>query len=165
MTGLDAGAGRRLALAVIIAAAVIGLDQAAKWWVVEVVMQPPRMIEITDFLNLVITWNHGISFGMFTGEAQLMPIILVVVALAVVVVLVMWLLRAEHSATTVWLSLVIGGALGNVLDRIRVGAVADFIDVHVGAWHWPAFNVADSAISIGVCLILIDGLFRRPEMS
>ncbi len=163
--GLDAGARRRLVLGLVIAGAVIALDQLVKWWVVAVVMQPPRTIELTSFLNLVMTWNHGISFGLFAGEVQAMPIILVGVAVVVVAVLVVWLIRADRLAAAVWLGAVIGGAVGNVVDRVRVGAVADFIDVHVGAWHWPAFNVADSAITVGVTLIVIDGLFGRRDLS
>ena len=126
-------------------------------------MQPPHAIPLTDWLNLVMAWNHGISFGLFSGDA--MPYALTGVALAVVGVLVVWLIRDPRASAAVWLGLVIGGAVGNVVDRVRLGAVAEFIDVHVGAWHWPAFNVADSAITLGVALILIDGLFGRSEMS
>jgi len=154
---------QRLALGLGIAAVVIVADQVVKWWVVTQLMQVPRVVELTGWLNLVMTWNHGISFGLFSGEA--VPYILVALALAVVGLLVAWLVKAERLAAGLWLGLVIGGAVGNVIDRIRVGAVADFIDVHVGAWHWPAFNVADSAITVGVALIVIDGLFNRPEMS
>ena len=154
---------RRLGSGSSIAMLVIALDQLVKWWVVVELMQPPRVIELTGFLNLVMAWNHGISFGLFSGAA--MPLILVGVAVAVVAALVVWLARAEHLGMVVSLGLVIGGALGNVVDRLRLGAVADFIDVHIGAWHWPAFNVADSAITIGVTLIVIDGLFRPSEIS
>ena len=156
---------RRLALGFAIAGAVIALDQWVKWWVVTVVMQPPQVIELTGFLNLVITWNHGFSFGLFAGEARTMPIILIGVAAVVVVMLVLWLIRADRMVAALWLGLVIGGAVGNVVDRVRIGAVADFIDVHLGDWHWPAFNVADSAITIGVMLIVIDGLFSRRDLS
>ena len=154
---------KRLTLGLGIAAAVAVLDQATKWYVVTQLMQPPHAIPLTDWLNLVMAWNHGISFGLFSGDA--MPYALTGVALAVVGVLVVWLIRDPRASAAVWLGLVIGGAVGNVVDRVRLGAVADFIDVHVGAWHWPAFNVADSAITLGVALILIDGLFGRSEMS
>ncbi|MEI8394262.1 MAG: signal peptidase II [Rhodospirillaceae bacterium] len=154
---------RRLILAFGISALVVLLDQLSKWWVVTQIMQPPKAIELTGWLNLVMAWNHGISFGLFSNDN--MPFVLAAVALAVVAMLVVWLVRAETMAAGLRLGLVIGGALGNVIDRLRLGAVADFIDVHVGLWHWPAFNVADSAISIGVTLILIDGLFNHSEMS
>jgi len=154
---------KRLILGLGIAALVIVADQAVKWWVVTGLMQPPQVIELTGWLNLVMTWNHGISFGLFSGDA--VPYGLAAVALAVVAMLVVWLIRADRLLAGLSLGLVIGGAVGNVIDRLRVGAVADFIDFHVGAWHWPAFNVADSAITVGVALIIIDGLFRHPEMS
>ncbi|MEI6984562.1 MAG: signal peptidase II [Rhodospirillaceae bacterium] len=154
---------QRLALGLSLAMVVIIMDQLSKWWMVEVVMRPPRVIELTGWLNLVMTWNHGISFGLLSGTV--MPYLLVTLALAVVGVLIAWLARAERLSAAFPLGLVIGGAVGNVIDRLMVGAVADFIDVHVGTWHWPAFNVADSAITIGVTLIIIDGLFGRPEIS
>ena len=154
---------KRLILGFGIAALVIVADQASKYWVVTVLMQPPRLVELTGWLNLVMTWNHGISFGLFSGQTE--PYILAGVALTVIGVLVVWLIRDRRPAAALWLGLVIGGALGNIADRLRLGAVADFIDVHAGAWHWPAFNVADSAITLGVTLILIDGLFSRSEMS
>ncbi|MEI6559871.1 MAG: signal peptidase II [Rhodospirillaceae bacterium] len=153
----------RLTLGLGIAAIVAALDQLVKWYVVTGLMQPPRVIEVTGWLNLVMTWNHGISFGFFSGDA--VPYVLAAVALAVVAGLIVWMINDRRPAAAVWLGLVIGGALGNVVDRLRLGAVADFIDVHAGVWHWPAFNVADGAITIGVTLILIDGLFGRSEMS
>ena len=154
---------KRLALGLGLAAVVTLLDQAVKWYVVTQLMQPPQVIALTDWLNLVMTWNHGISFGLFSGQA--VPYALSAVAVAVIGLLVAWLIRDPRAAAALWLGLVIGGALGNVIDRVRLGAVADFIDVHAGTWHWPAFNIADSAITIGVALILIDGLFGRSEMS
>ncbi len=153
----------RLTLGFGIAAAMAALDQLVKWYVVTQLMQPPRFIELTGWLDLVMTWNHGISFGLFSGEA--MPYALAGVSLAVIGLLVVWMIRDPRPAAAVWLGLVIGGALGNIIDRVRLGAVADFIDVHVGSWHWPAFNIADSAITVGVALILIDGLFGQQEMS
>jgi signal peptidase II len=155
-----------LASGLALAGLVIVLDQLAKWWVVTVMMTPPPPgpIVLTPWLNLVLTWNHGISFGLFAGAAA--PFILMAVSLLVVAALVVWMVRDPRPIAVVSLGLVIGGALGNAIDRLRVGAVADFIDFHVAAWHFPwAFNVADSAISVGVTLILIDGLFSRPEMS
>ena len=159
MTGLRG----HLALGLGVAGFVTLLDQLVKWYVVTRLMQPPQVIVLTDWLNLVMTWNHGISFGLFSGQTE--PYILAGVALTVIGVLVVWLIRDRRPAAALWLGLVIGGALGNIADRLRLGAVADFIDVHAGAWHWPAFNVADSAITLGVTLILIDGLFSRSEMS
>ncbi len=155
--------GSRLTLGLGLALVVTLLDQLSKWYVVTQLMQPPQIIDLTGWLALVMTWNHGISFGLFAGAA--MPYALVGVSLAVIGLLVVWMIRDPRPCAALWLGLVIGGALGNIIDRLRLGAVADFIDVHVDAWHWPAFNIADSAITIGVALILIDGLFGKSEMS
>jgi len=85
------------------------------------------------------------------------------VAAAIVAVLIYWLSRVESWLLAVAIGLVIGGAVGNVIDRLRFGAVVDFLDFHVGSWHWPAFNVADSAICVGVAVMLLDGLLLRRE--
>jgi signal peptidase II len=152
----------RLGLAV--AAIVMVLDQISKWWIITAVMQPPRVIEVTSFFNLVMAWNRGVSFSLFTHDAEFMPYVLVAVALGIVVFLLSWLRRADRAFLAFAIGMVIGGALGNVIDRLRFGAVADFLDFHVLGYHWPAFNVADTAISVGVALIVIDGLCGRHEI-
>jgi signal peptidase II len=152
----------RLGLAV--AAIVMVLDQISKWWIITAVMQPPRVIEVTSFFNLVMAWNRGVSFSLFTHDAEFMPYVLVAVALGIVVFLLSWLRRADRAFLAFAIGMVIGGALGNVIDRLRFGAVADFLDFHVLGYHWPAFNVADTGISVGVALIVIDGLFGRHEI-
>jgi signal peptidase II len=90
-------------------------------------------------------------------------LVLSVVAVAIVVVLLFWLSRVVSPLLAVAIGLIIGGAIGNIIDRIRLGAVVDFLDFHIGSWHWPAFNLADSAICIGVAAMLLDGLLRRRE--
>lgn len=151
----------RLGLAV--AALWLVLDQAAKWWVLESVMQPPRIVEVTSFFNLVLAWNRGVSFSMFYSYHDAMPWVLSAVALGIVAFLLNWLRKTARAFPAVCLGLVIGGAIGNVVDRVRFGAVVDFLDVHAGGWHWPAFNVADAGISVGVVLLVLDGLFVRGE--
>ncbi len=159
----DAGAGRRrLGLGLVIAALILAADQASKWLILTVVMAPPRVIPVTDFFNLVLTWNRGISFSLLAGEAVWLPLALVALALVICGFLIVWMRRAENALIAAALGLVVGGALGNVVDRLRFGAVIDFLDLHVGGWHWPAFNLADSAISVGVAVILIHGLWLRP---
>lgn len=153
----------RLRLGLGVAALVILFDQAAKWWITAVVMQPPRIIPVTPFFNLVMGWNRGISFGLFDGDSVINVWILPLVALAIVAALVVWLRRVQ-GAWLVWaIGLVIGGALGNVVDRLRFGAVADFLDFHVAGYHWPAFNVADSGITVGVTMLVLDSLFMGAE--
>ena len=118
---------------------------------------------ITSFFNLALTYNSGISFGLFNGSSGVNAFVFSVLAAAIVGVLVYWLSRASSPLLAVAIGLIIGGAVGNVLDRIRLGAVVDFLDFHVGGLHWPAFNLADSAICIGVAAMLLDGLVLRRE--
>ena len=103
------------------------------------------------------------SFGLFNGDGGLNALLFSLVAAAIVTVLIYWLSRVESPLLAVAIGLIIGGAIGNVIDRIRLGAVVDFLDFHAGSWHWPAFNVADSAICIGVAVMLLDGLLLRRE--
>ncbi len=155
--------GRWLALA--IAAAVILCDQATKWLIIELVMQPPRIIPMTGFLNLVLVHNSGVSFGLLGGAGTWKVWVLSTVALAIVAGLFVWLRRHGGRLPTVAVGLICGGAIGNVVDRLRYGAVVDFVDVHAGAWHWPAFNVADSAITLGVAALVVHGLFFDKQES
>jgi signal peptidase II len=149
--------GLRPALA--LAAAVLALDLLTKWLILEVVMQPPRVIEVTGFLNLVLVENRGVSFGLFGGQGSWTIWAFSALALAIVVGLLVWLHRRGGVWHTLAVGLICGGALGNVADRLRFGAVVDFVDVHAGSWHWPAFNLADSAITVGVAVLLVHGLF------
>lgn len=149
-----------------IAALVIALDQLTKWLMLILVMAPPRIIEVTPFFNLVHVWNRGISFGMFNTDSSWNRWLLPLAAAIIVIFLLSWLRRATHWLLVTALGLVIGGAIGNVLDRGIHGAVFDFLDVHAYGYHWPAFNVADSAITIGVGLLIVDSVFgvsARPE--
>jgi signal peptidase II len=147
----------------LIALVVLALDQLSKWWILAIVMQPPRVIEITPFFNLVLGWNTGISFGLFGGDGALNAWVLPLVACAVVALVTYWLLRARTHAIGVSLGLIIGGAIGNIIDRLRLGAVVDFLDFHAFGFHWPAFNVADSGITVGAALMIVSSLFGDNE--
>ena len=144
-----------LRLGLVIAGAVVVLDQLTKW---AILTSLDGAVAVTPFFNLVVVWNRGVSFGMFGSDGALAPWILSGLALAVVVALLVWLRQVDHPLPGVGLGLIIGGAVGNVIDRVRFGAVLDFLDVHALGWHWPAFNVADSAICIGAAFLLVDGL-------
>ncbi|MEE8516335.1 MAG: signal peptidase II [Alphaproteobacteria bacterium] len=145
------------------AALVLVLDQLSKWWVITRLMNPPRVIEITPFFNFVMWWNKGVTFGLFASAPGWGRWVMVALSLAITAILVIWLLKVNDKLLALAIGLVIGGAVGNVIDRIRFTAVADFLDFHVGLWHWPAFNLADSAITIGVGLLLIDAFLARRE--
>ncbi|MEE9545305.1 MAG: signal peptidase II [Rhodospirillales bacterium] len=147
------------------AALVLGLDQGTKWWILEIVMQPPRVIPLTPFFNLVLGWNRGVSFGLFNSDSALNLWLLPFVALAIVVVLLIWLSRVDGLLLGYAIGMVIGGAIGNVIDRLfrDQHAVADFLDFHLAGYHWPAFNLADTGITVGAAILIIDSLFMKPE--
>jgi lipoprotein signal peptidase len=153
-----------LRLGLALGALILVLDQATKWWILEIVRLPEvGRIEVLPFMNLTMVWNRGITFGLLAGDAWWHAWALVTIALAVVAALTVWLARATDRWTALALGLVLGGAIGNVIDRIRFGAVVDFVDLHAFGWHWYVFNVADSAIVIGVGLLLAHALLRpRP---
>jgi signal peptidase II len=148
----------------VLVALVLILDQLSKWWLYDyLVVGGHRMVELLPFFNLVAVWNYGVSFGMFNNGSAAGAWVFIGLALIIIVVLALWMRRALRTVPAAALGLVIGGALGNVVDRIRFGAVFDFLDVHAMGWHWPAFNVADSAITVGVAVLLIDSLFQNPD--
>lgn len=150
----------------IVAAVIALLDQVSKWWILESVMQPiPHVIEVTPFFNLVLVWNYGVSFGTFASGASYMPYVLSGIAAVIAACLVGWLRQADRRLMALAIGCIIGGAVGNVIDRLRFGAVADFLDFHWGEWHFWAFNVADAGISVGVAFLLLDGLFAGREKS
>ena len=151
-----------LRLGLIVATMIVVADRLVKWWAISALAEEPFGVEILPFFNLVLVWNRGISFGMFGGGA-LPPWLLGAIAVAVILALVIWLRRVETRLLAATIGLVIGGAAGNVIDRFRFGAVADFLDLHWGDYHWPAFNLADAAITVGVVILLIDALLIGNE--
>jgi len=149
---------RRLSFAVAVALAAAGLDQASKWLMLEVVLNPPELIELTPFLNLRLGFNTGVSFGMFSDTFEAWPGLLGLFKLAAGFGLLAWATLAGHRLERIGLSLMAGGAFGNAIDRWRQGAVTDFLDLHWGDWHWPTFNGADIALTVGVVLMLLAAL-------
>lgn len=148
----------KLRLGLGVALAVVSLDQAIKAWMLTLVFNPPRVLEITPFFNLAPAWNRGVSFGLLAHESPWAPWLLAALAVAIVVFLLRWLSRAENALIAVALGLVLGGAVGNAIDRLRFGAVVDFLDFHALGWHFWAFNLADSAITVGAGTLLLVSL-------
>ncbi len=146
---------------IVLAILTAALDQLSKWVVLSVVMTPPRILEITGFFNLVLVGNRGISFGLLSSDSPWGQPLLIALALGLSVMLVFWLRGAENRLLAGSIGLVLGGAIGNAIDRLNHGAVIDFLDFHLAGYHWPAFNVADSAIVVGVAIIVLEGLFAR----
>jgi signal peptidase II len=140
----------------LIALLVLALDQLSKYWLVErigMATRPPLVV--TDFFSLVMVWNHGVSFGMFSHASAFMPYVLIALAVMISGLMLRMALKSPSAWERLGYALVIGGALSNALDRVRVGAVADFFYFHVGNLGYPAFNVADSCICVGVGLLVI----------
>lgn len=149
----------------LIAAVIVALDQLTKWYMLEVVDIANRApIDLTSFLRLVMVWNQGISFGMLSQSTYWLPYLLMGMAIVISTVLARLALKTADGWERFGYALVIGGALGNVIDRARFGAVADFVYFHVGDLGWPAFNLADSAICIGVGLLLIR-MLKQPKQA
>ena len=140
---------------------IIILDQVSK---ALVLLDLPfhQAVSVCPFFNLFFTMNKGVSFSFLATDSPLMPWLLSGFAIGVCGVLAYWMACEKDKVTRIGLALVFGGAVGNVIDRIRLGAVVDFLDFYIGAYHWPAFNIADSAICIGVALIILKS-FQKKE--
>ena len=146
-----------------VAMAILVVDQLSKYWIVHVVMNPPRAIPVTGFLNLVMGWNRGVSFGLLSSDIDWARWALVALALGIIGFLAAWLVRADRLLVRLALGSIIGGAIGNLIDRLQFGAVADFLDFHAFGYHWYTFNVADTGISVGAVVLLLDALFQGGE--
>ena len=142
--------------------AVVLLDRASKAWFESQTVEGWHHEVIRDFIYLVHSRNPGIAFGVFADSPSITMRVVLILGSAIVIGALAWLFVAGHtggSLTAAGLALLLGGATGNVTDRIVHGAVTDFFEVWLGNYHWPAFNVADSAITIGAAWIIIDVLF------
>lgn len=147
-----------------LSAVIVITDQATKQWAMSQ-LQLYEPMTVMPFLNFTLTYNTGAAFSFLSQAGGWQRWLFVGLALTVSSVLVAWLYRLPNNRR--WLacalSLILGGALGNLWDRLSLGYVVDFIDIYYGPWHWPAFNVADSAISIGAVMLLLDALGRDTE--
>jgi signal peptidase II len=144
-----------------LAALVIGLDQVTKLWVLAH-FHYGEVLPVTEFFNLVLVFNRGAAFSFLANADGWQKWFFVILALGISTWLVLMIRRHRRERLMpAALSLILGGALGNVIDRLRFDAVVDFLDFHLAGWHWPAFNVADSAISVGVALLLWQQLTQK----
>ena len=143
-------------------AAVIAISDQVTKAVVEGWMERGEVIRITGFFNLVLAYNSGAAFSFLAGAGGWQRWFFVLVA-SVATVVIAWLLyrHRDEGLFCAGLSLILGGAIGNLWDRITLGHVVDFLDFHAAGWHWPAFNVADSGITVGAALLILDSMRRR----
>ncbi|GAJ28424.1 signal peptidase II [Acidomonas methanolica] len=156
MTGAASGQ-RRILVGLAVLLAVLAADQASKWWILYRFDLPARgSVVIAPFLNFTMVWNHAVTFGMLGGLGRSGPVLFCVIALLAVIALLWHMTRTPKMLVAIATGGIAGGAIGNVIDRMRFGAVVDFIHAHAFGWSWYVFNVADSAIVCGVALWLID---------
>jgi signal peptidase II len=154
---------RTRSVSLIIAFLVFVLDQATKWVVAyPLQLEFRRSIEIVDFFNLTYVQNKGVSLGLLTADGDIGRWLLVAMTAAIAIFVALWLWREKRRDDSTALALVLGGALGNIVDRTRLGYVLDYADLHFGEWRpFLVFNVGDAAITIGVLLLLVRALLMR----
>lgn len=154
---------RLTSLGLLAAAVVLAADQASKWWIRDVLDLPALgTVALLPVLNFTMVWNHGVTFGLLNSLGDWSGPALVAVALAVVAALFVWLRRAQRRLVAVAIGAIAGGAVGNIIDRLRFGAVVDFIHAHAWGWSWYVFNLADAAIVCGVAALVLDGMRTPP---
>ncbi len=141
-----------------VALVVVVVDQLSKYYMLNEVLGSWAVVTVAPMFNLVRAWNTGVSFSMFNNYGNLGVWLLSGAALLIVAFLLFWLKNETNRWGQAALGMIIGGAIGNVIDRVRLGAVFDFLDFHIGENHWPAFNVADSFICIGATILILQGI-------
>ncbi len=156
-----------LRLGLIAAVSVLVLDQASKFWLLKVFDIGHRgAVKLTPFFDLVLALNPGISFGWFQNDSPTAQLILLLIKAAAVMILAVWMARSRTLVVTIALGLIIGGAIGNAVDRFAYGAVVDFALFHVqiggNTFNWYVFNLADVAIVAGVAALLYDSFLGLP---
>ena len=161
---------KRILLYIAIILGVVALDQVSKGILIylitggvplagnawDVVAYPYLMTRVADIFNIVFTWNPGASFSLFRAVGDSAPIIMIFATSVIIGAILYYLFRRGRGTDGVAVAMIAGGAIGNLIDRIRFGAVVDFLDFHIGTWHWPAFNFADCFIVIGVGICILN---------
>jgi signal peptidase II len=147
-----------------LSAAIVAADQLTKWLVLGYFENRYPRVELTGFFNLVLVFNKGAAFSLFAQAAGWQTPLLAAFALAAAVIVSVLIVRNPgRGLLCLGLALILGGALGNLIDRVRFGHVVDFLDFHALGWHWPAFNVADSAISVGALILILEGFVHHEK--
>ena len=146
------------------AALMLLVDQAHKLWMLNVFDMPNRQpVRVAPFLDLVMAWNKGVSYSLLEANSDLDRYALLALTLGATVLLAWWMWRATHVVTGLGLGLIVGGAIGNGIDRAAYGAVADFFHFHIGTFSWYVFNLADVGIVAGVALLLYESIFMAEK--
>jgi signal peptidase II len=146
----------------LLALIVLAADQASKLWLLYgIAMVDGQRIVLTPFFNIYLLWNPGISYSLFPQATAMGRFALLALTALATILLAVWLWRTNGRLSALALGAIIGGALGNGYDRFAYGAVADFCDFHIQGWHWYVFNIADTAIVLGVVALAYDGLFAE----
>jgi signal peptidase II len=147
-----------------LSAAIVAADQLTKWLVLGYFENRYPRVELTSFFNLVLVFNKGAAFSLFAQAAGWQTPLLAAFALAAAVIVSVLIVRnPDRGLLCLGLALILGGALGNLIDRVRFGHVVDFLDFHALGWHWPAFNVADSGISVGAVILILEGFVHHEK--
>jgi len=134
------------------------IDQITKYAVESVIVPLNPITIIPKFFNLVLTYNKGVAFGFMSEWSEAFRIVIISITSVIAVGILIWMYFSTYKSSETHclaIAMILGGALGNIIDRIRVGAVVDFLDFYIATWHWPAFNVADSCICIGVFILIM----------
>lgn len=147
----------------VVALLVVGIDQGSKYWIRQH-LQPGQIVRVTDWFNWVLAFNQGAAFNFLATSGGWQKILFSAIALIAIAVIngLVWRYRQERWFCA-GLSLIMGGALGNLMDRLMAGQVTDFVQWHVGRYAWPAFNGADAAITLGVVMLLLDGMVKKTD--
>jgi len=155
----------RLLLPLLVVSLVVLIDQLTKAWILYEFEKSEIVRHVFPFLDIVLTWNKGIGFGFLRANEVWQMAALIMLAVGISALLGVWISKTTDKFQIICLSMIIGGAIGNVIDRLRFGAVVDFIfvPVYILGYRFPAFNIADSAITVGVCLILIESYVRKKK--
>lgn len=144
---------------------VFAADQLSKSWILYGLDLPERgQVPVLPFFSLTMVWNQGVTFGLLHQDTAYGPWILAGVSMAIVIALAVWLCRAESVLVAIAIGAIGGGAVGNILDRLRFGAVVDFLHLHAGGWSWYVFNVADAAIVCGVGGLILDSMLAKSRL-